>query len=216
MIVQMNSGTFESNIQLIKYIYIFFFKWCDIRPSVGTHTQNLCSAFNPSKVHTHSSEHTHAHTHREHTPGAVGSQCCGARGAVGGSVPCSRSHLSRGIKGGESAVHSLPPPTYNSCRIWNSNSQPFDHESDSLNIRPRLPHPVLPSSVYFTIYIILWYTAACASHYCVKTHYVMFCRVLFSVEYFTIHMPLKTGCAYMCQWQCHCNAKMLCHLMLKG
>ncbi|XP_026117886.1 GTPase IMAP family member 7-like [Carassius auratus] len=24
-----------------------------------THTQNLCSAFNPSKVHTHSSEHTH-------------------------------------------------------------------------------------------------------------------------------------------------------------
>ncbi len=28
-----------------------------------THTQNLCSAFNPSKVHTHSSEHTHTHTH---------------------------------------------------------------------------------------------------------------------------------------------------------
>ncbi len=25
-----------------------------------------------------------------HTPGAVGSQCCGTRGAVGGSVPCSR------------------------------------------------------------------------------------------------------------------------------
>ncbi len=33
-----------------------------------------------------------AHTHREHTPGAVGSHlCCGARGAVGGSVPCSRA-----------------------------------------------------------------------------------------------------------------------------
>ncbi len=30
------------------------------------------------------------HTHCEHTPGAVGSQCCGTRGAVGGSVPCSR------------------------------------------------------------------------------------------------------------------------------
>ncbi len=30
------------------------------------------------------------HTHREHTPGAVGSQCCGARGAVGGTVPYSR------------------------------------------------------------------------------------------------------------------------------
>ncbi len=59
----------------------------DIRPSMVTHTRNLCSAFDPSKVHTHSSEHTH----REHTPGAVGSHlCCGARGAVGGSVPCSR------------------------------------------------------------------------------------------------------------------------------
>ncbi len=51
-----------------------------------THTQNLCSVLNPSKVHTHSSEHTHT----EHTPGAVGSHlCCGARGSVGGSVPCS-------------------------------------------------------------------------------------------------------------------------------
>ncbi len=32
------------------------------------------------------------HTKRKHTPGAVGSHlCCGARGAVGGSVPCSRA-----------------------------------------------------------------------------------------------------------------------------
>ncbi len=31
-----------------------------------THTQNLCSAFNPSKVHTHSSEHTQTmNTHPE-------------------------------------------------------------------------------------------------------------------------------------------------------
>ncbi len=33
-----------------------------------------------------------------------GQPCYSARGAVGGSVPC-------GIEGGESAVHSLPPPT---------------------------------------------------------------------------------------------------------
>ncbi len=33
---------------------------------------------------------------------------CGAQGAVGGSVPCSRVPH-RGIEGGESAVHSLPP-----------------------------------------------------------------------------------------------------------
>ncbi len=39
---------------------------------------------------THTQQWTH--THREHTPGAVGSHlCCGAQGAVGGSVPCSRA-----------------------------------------------------------------------------------------------------------------------------
>ncbi len=36
-----------------------------------------------------------------------------------------QEHLSRGIEGGESAVHSLPPPT-------------IPYESDSLTIRPRL------------------------------------------------------------------------------
>ncbi len=64
--------------------------------------------FNPPKLH-----HTVVitHTHREDTPGAVGSHLCsGTRGAVGGSVPCSVAPQS-GIEGGESAVHSLPPPT---------------------------------------------------------------------------------------------------------
>ncbi len=66
------------------------------RPSMVSHTCNLCSALNPSKwTHTavrseETHTHTHTHTHCEHTPGAVGSQCCGARGAVGGSVPYSR------------------------------------------------------------------------------------------------------------------------------
>ncbi len=51
----------------------------------------------------------HTHTHREHTPGAVGSHlCCGAGEQLG--VRClAQGHLSRGIEGGESAVHSLPP-----------------------------------------------------------------------------------------------------------
>ncbi len=49
--------------------------WHDIWPSMVTNTRNLCSAFNPSTVHTHSSEYTHTqwtqwthtHTHCEHT-----------------------------------------------------------------------------------------------------------------------------------------------------
>ncbi len=35
---------------------------------------------------------------------------------------------------------TFTPPTYNSCRTWDSNSQPLGYESDSLTIRPRLPH----------------------------------------------------------------------------
>ncbi len=84
-------------------------KWSesDIWPSMVTHTRNLCSAFNPSKVHTH--------THREHTPGAVGSHlCCSARGAVGGSVPCSRAPQSWYWRRREHCTFT--PPTYNSCR----------------------------------------------------------------------------------------------------
>ncbi len=68
----------------------------------------------------------------------MGSQlCCGARGAVGGSVPCSRTPQSWYWGWRESAVHSLLPPTIPAAR--DSNSQTFDYESDSLTIRPRLP-----------------------------------------------------------------------------
>lgn len=53
--------------------FCIVYKWSDGWPMVF-HTRNLCSAFNPSKC---------THTHREHTPGAVGNHfCCGARGAV--------------------------------------------------------------------------------------------------------------------------------------
>ncbi len=101
--------------------------WRDIRPSM-THTRNLCSAFNPSKVHTHSSEHTH--THREHTPGAVGSHlCCGTRGAVGGSVPCSRAPQS--WYWGWRECWTFTPPTIP--------AEPFNYKSNSLTIRPWLP-----------------------------------------------------------------------------
>ncbi len=63
---------------------------------------NLCSAINPSKVHTHSSEHTH-------TPGAVGSHLrCGSPGSSWRFGGLAQGHLSHSIEGGESAVHSLP------------------------------------------------------------------------------------------------------------
>ncbi len=55
------------------------------------------------------------HTHREHTPGAVGSHlCCVARGAVGGLVPCSRAPQSWYWMWRECCTFT--PSTYNSCR----------------------------------------------------------------------------------------------------
>ncbi len=77
------------------------------------------------------SEHTQqwTHTHREHTPGAVGSHlCCGTREAVGGSVPCSKFTsvvvLRRALD-----IHS---PHLQFLPARDSNSQTFDYESDSL------------------------------------------------------------------------------------
>ncbi len=121
-------------------VYNAFLKWCDIRPNMVTHTRNSCSAFNPSKcTHTAVNTHTHTHTHREHTPGAVGSVlCCSARGAVGGSVPCSTAPQSWYWRWRERCTFT--PPTYNSYRpetrihkLW---------ISPTLTIRPRLPPTV--------------------------------------------------------------------------
>ncbi len=82
-------------------------KWSDVWSSMVTHTQNLCSAFNPSKC-THTVVNTHTHTH---TPVAVGSHIAAAPGEqLGVRCLAQGSHLSRGIEGGESAGYSLPPP----------------------------------------------------------------------------------------------------------
>ncbi len=74
-----------------------------------THTRNSVLCIYPSKC-THSREHTHReHTHREHTPGAVGCHLSLRRpGSSWGFSACS-GHLVVD-EGGESAVHSLPPP----------------------------------------------------------------------------------------------------------
>ncbi len=95
-----------------------------------THTLNSCSAFNPSKVHTHSSEHTHTlNTHPERWvafyAAAPGEQLW----------VLAQGHLSRGIEGRESAVHSLPPPTIPAGpRLELSITSP--------TIKPRLPQKV--------------------------------------------------------------------------
>ncbi len=113
-------------------------QWREVWPSMVTHTRNLFSAFNSSKC-THSSEHTH----HEHTPGAVGSQCRGAWGAVGGSVPCSRVSHQSWYWGGESAGYSLPIPTI-----------PAGPETRTRDLRVTSPTPYLLGQDCHLIYLI--------------------------------------------------------------
>ncbi len=83
---------------------------------------------------THPSAHSQQWTHTR----SSGQPCCGARGAVGGSVPCSRvSPQSWYWRWREHLLFT--PPTDNSCRTWESNLQPLGYKSNSLTIRPRLP-----------------------------------------------------------------------------
>ncbi len=89
---------------------------------------------------THPSAHSQQWTHTW----SSGQPYCGARGAVGGSVPCSRvSPQSWYWRWREHLLFT--PPTYNPCRTWESNRQPLGYKSNSLTIRPRLPHENAPN-----------------------------------------------------------------------
>ncbi len=97
-------------------------------PSMVTHTQNFCSAFNPSKwtltvVNTHPEQWT--------AIAAVPGVQLGVRWLAQGS------HLSHGVEGGANARCSLPPPTIPASyeRFEPSTS---GYESNALFIRTRL------------------------------------------------------------------------------
>ncbi|KAB5540146.1 hypothetical protein PHYPO_G00098460 [Pangasianodon hypophthalmus] len=67
-----------------------------------THTRNLCSAFNPSKcTHTVVNEHTHTHTRSSGQPFFAAAPGALLKGLTSVVV----------LRVGESAGHSLPPPT---------------------------------------------------------------------------------------------------------
>ncbi len=91
---------------------------------------------------THPSAHSQQWTHTW----SSGQPYCGARGAVGGSVPCSRvSPQSWYWRWREHLLFT--PPTDNPCRTWESNLQPLGYKSNSLTIRPRLPYNVIPEQM---------------------------------------------------------------------
>ncbi len=83
---------------------------------------------------THPSAHSQQWTHTR----SSGQPCCGARGAFGGLVPCSRVSPQSWYWGWREHL-LFTPPTDNPCRTWDSNLQPLGYKSNSLTIRPRLP-----------------------------------------------------------------------------
>ncbi len=92
---------------------------------------------------THPSAHSQQWTHTR----SSGQPFCSARGAVGGSVPCSRvSPQSWYWRWREHLLFT--PPTDNPCRTWESNLQPLGYKSNSLTIRPRLPPSYKASYTY--------------------------------------------------------------------
>ncbi len=98
-------------------------KWSDVTyGQVWWPILGICALHLSHPKCTHSSEHTHTvNTHPEQWAAIYAA----APGEQLGVRCLAQGHLSRGIEGGESAVHSLPPPTIPSCR--DSNPQPSNH-----------------------------------------------------------------------------------------
>ncbi len=85
---------------------------------------------------THTQQWTYTHTVNTHPEQWAGIYAAAPGEQLG--VRClAQGHLSRGIEGWESSGHSLPHLQFLTAR--DSNSQPFDYDSDSLTIRPQLP-----------------------------------------------------------------------------
>ncbi len=98
---------------------------------------------------THPSAHSQQWTHTR----SSGQPCCGARGAVGGSVPCSRvSPQSWYWRWREHLLFT--PPTDNPCRTWESNLQPLGYKSNSLTIRPWLPQNLADTFIQSNLHCI--------------------------------------------------------------
>ncbi len=108
-------------------------KWSDVWPSMVTHTRNLCSAFNPSKVHTHSSEHTH--TPWTHTRSSGQPFMLRRPGSSWGSGALFKGTSVVVLKEERALYIQSPHLQF----LLDLRLEPSGYKSDSLTIRPRLP-----------------------------------------------------------------------------
>ncbi len=112
-----------------------------------THTQNLCAAFNPSKVHTQQWTHTHTHTHT-HTVNTL--RHWGSIWGFGAVFKCTSVVFWLWRE-----LCTFTAPQLQFLPVQDSNSQTFDYESNSLTIRPRLPYNK-EKIFYHDIFTLIW------------------------------------------------------------
>ncbi len=126
--------------------------WHDIWPSMVTNTRNLCSAFNPSTVHTHSSEYTHTHTvntvntHTQltvnthtHTDTHTHTEQWAAIYAVAPGEQLGVRCLAQGWRVERTLYIHSPPPPQQFLSARDSSPQPLNYESYSLTLGHDFP-----------------------------------------------------------------------------
>ncbi len=120
------------------------FKWRDMWPSMVTHTRNLCSAFNPSKVHTQT---VNTHTPWTHTRSSGQPFMLWRPGSSWGFSALLKGLTSVVVLKVERERWTFTLPTDNSCRTRDSNPQPrvtsptlypLGHDCPLRWLRPRL------------------------------------------------------------------------------
>ncbi len=122
------------------FLFVYEIKWNEksdmtFGHNMVTHIWNLGSAINPSKVHTHSSEHTHTHTPWTHTRSSGMPFMLRLPGSSWGFGALLKG-TSVVVLRVERALYILSPHLQ-FLPAGDSNSQPFDYKS--LTIRPQLP-----------------------------------------------------------------------------
>ncbi len=132
----------NSVVVVLYYIFLHYIFMIDCDDDYLSHTQLHREYITSSEMY---SRHL-THPKWTHTR-SCGQPCYSARGAVGGSVPCSKAPQS-GIEGGY-------PPTNNPCQTWDSNPQPSAYKSNSLSIRL----PLFECAFSFILYFKYFYLA---------------------------------------------------------
>ncbi len=153
--------TWNTNWYILKNLQLFSLQWHSMTHKLGkksekhnksevmylTHTQNMCSAFNPSKC-THTVVNTHTRSSEQPTLRRLRSSC-GFGALLKGLTAVVVLKVERALV--------MQSPTYNPCRTWDSTPRPSGYKSDSLSFRPRLlQHNTSRKYGSCTIYQVFW------------------------------------------------------------